>query len=93
MATQTVGRGNTPPYVSYPSFKTLLGELHEHDVPSRIDRSVLRRFSGIVGTQLLTTLRFLHLIDEQSHPTPRLGELVVAFGTPEWGPNTSRPKF
>jgi hypothetical protein len=86
MATQTAsGRGNTPPYVSYPSFKTLISELHEHDVPSRIDRSVLRRFSGIVGTQLLTALRFLRLIDDKSTPTPLLHELVTAFGTPEWG--------
>lgn len=85
MATQaTASRGNTPPYVSFPSFKTLIGELHEHDVPSRIDRSVLRRFSGVVGTQLLTALRFLRLIDDQSHPTPRLNELATAFGTPEW---------
>jgi hypothetical protein len=79
------GRGNTPPYVPYPSFKTLMIELHEHGVPSRIDRSVLKRFSGIIGSQLLTTLRFLKLIDEQSHPTPRLTELVKVSGTPEWG--------
>jgi hypothetical protein len=67
------------------SIKTLISDLHEHDVPTRIDRSVLRRFSGIVGTQLLTALRFLHLIDDQSHPTPRLNELAAAYGTPEWG--------
>jgi hypothetical protein len=85
MATQTTGRGNTPPYVPYPSFKTLIGELREHGVPSRIDRSVLRRFSGIIGSQLLTTLRFLKLIDDQSHPTPRLTELVAGSNTPEWG--------
>jgi hypothetical protein len=81
----TASRGNTPPYVSYPSFKTLMSDLHEHDVPTRIDRSVLGRFSGIVGSQLLTTLRFLRLIDDKSHPTPRLTELVAAYGTPEWG--------
>ena len=87
MAAKTASsRGNTPPYVSYPSFKTLISELHEHDVPSRIDRSVLKRFSGIVGTQLLTALRFLRLIDDKSHPTARLNDLVTAYGTPEWGP-------
>jgi hypothetical protein len=79
-------RGNTPPYVSYPSFKTLLHDLHEHDVPSRIDRSVLKRFSGITGTQLLTALRFLKLIDENSEPTPRLRELAAAYGTADWNP-------
>lgn len=86
MAAQPIaGRGNTPPYVPYPSFKTLIGELREHGVPSRIDRSVLRRFSGIIGSQLLTTLRFLGLIDDQNHPTERLVELVAASNTSEWG--------
>jgi hypothetical protein len=85
MATQSTGRGNTPPYVPYPSFKTLVGELREHGVPSRIDRSVLRRFSGIIGSQLLTALRFLGMIDDQNHPTQRLAELVAASNTPEWG--------
>jgi hypothetical protein len=77
-------RGHRPPYVSYPSFKTLIGEFHDHDIPTRIDRSVLTRFSGIVGTQLLTALRFLSLIDESSAPTDRLRELVAAYGTSSW---------
>jgi hypothetical protein len=83
--TQDAGRGKTPPYVSYPSFKTLMSELHDHGVPSRIDRSVLKRFSGVVGTQLITALRFLGFLDGQSQPTARLTELVAAYGTPEWG--------
>lgn len=70
---------------SYPSFRTLIGDLQAHGKPSRIDRSVLKRFSGAVGTQLITTLRFLGLIDDQGQPTPRLDELVAAFGAPEWG--------
>lgn len=86
MAQAQSQRGNTPPYVSYPSFKTLLADLKEHGIPSRIDRSVLSRFSGIVGTQLLTALRFLKLIDEQSHPMPHLGDLVAALGTQDWNP-------
>lgn len=84
MAQTQTGRGNTPPYVSYPSYKTLLTDLKEHGVPSRIDRSVLRRFSGVVGTQLLTALRFLHLVDDQSQPTERMNELVGALGTTDW---------
>jgi hypothetical protein len=85
MATQAAaGRGTTPPYVSYPSFRTLLSDLHEHGTPSRIDRSVLKRFSGIVGTQLLTALRFLQLINDQSEPTSQLHELADTFGDPQW---------
>jgi hypothetical protein len=81
-----VPRGKAAPYVPYPSFKTLMQELHEHKVPSRIDRSVLKRFSGITGTQLMTTMRFLGLMDDKSHPTQRLHELVAAYGTAEWSP-------
>ena len=70
----------TPPYTSYRTFKTFIEDLHEHGVPTRIDRSVLTRFSGVVGTQLMHALRFLGLVDDQAHPTQRLKELVDAHG-------------
>ena len=38
--------------------------------PSRIDRSVLTRFSGVVGTQLMHALRFLGLIGDRWTPDP-----------------------
>ena len=59
----------TPPYTSYRTFKTFIEDLHQHGVPSRIDRSVLTRFSGVVGTQLMRALRFLGLIEEEGRPT------------------------
>ena len=59
----------TPPYTSYRTFKTFIEDLHEHGVPSRIDRSVLTRFSGVVGTQLMHALRFLGLIEDDGRPT------------------------
>ena len=74
----------TPPYTSYRTFKTFLDDLHEHGVPSRIDRSVLTRFSGVVGSQLVHALRFLGLIEDQGRPTERLRELVEAHGEPRW---------
>jgi hypothetical protein len=74
----------TPPYTSYRTFKTFIEDLHEHGVPSRIDRSVLTRFSGVVGTQLMHALRFLGLIEEDDRPTPRLTELVNAHGAGRW---------
>ena len=70
----------TPPYTSYRTFKTFIEDLHEHGVPSRIDRSVLTRFSGVVGTQLMHALRFLGLIEDDGRPTQRLKELVNAHG-------------
>ena len=74
----------TPPYTSYRTFKTFIEDLREHGVPSRIDRSVLTRFSGVVGTQLMHALRFLGLIEDHGRPTQRLKELVNAHGAAHW---------
>jgi hypothetical protein len=74
----------TPPYTSYRTFKTFIEDLREHGVPSRIDRSVLTGFSGVVGTQLMHALRFLGLIEDHGTPTQRLKELVSAQGAGNW---------
>jgi hypothetical protein len=74
----------TPPYTSYRTFKTFIEDLHEHGVPSRIDRSVLTRLSGVVGTQLMHALRFLGLIEDDGRPTERLKGLVKSHGTANW---------
>ena len=74
----------TPPYTSYRTFKTFIQDLREQGVPSRIDRSVLTRFSGVVGTQLMHALRFLGLIADHGRPTQRLTELVNAFAAGNW---------
>ncbi|MBV9290315.1 MAG: DUF5343 domain-containing protein [Hyphomicrobiales bacterium] len=74
----------TPPYTSYRTFKTFIHDLREHGVPSRVDRSVLPRFSGAVGTQLMHALRFLGLTEDQGRPTPRLKELANAYGSAHW---------
>ena len=74
----------TPPYTSYRTFKTFIEDLHEHGVPSRIDRSVLTRFSGVVGAQLMHALRFLGLIEEDGRPTQHLRELMKAHGGAHW---------
>ncbi len=74
----------TPPYTSYRTFRTFLEDLREHGVPSRIDRSVLTRFSGVVGAQLTHALRFLDLIEDGGRPTERLRELVKAQEAGRW---------
>jgi hypothetical protein len=74
----------TPPYTSYRTFRTFIEDLREHGLPSRIDRSVLTRFSGVVGTQLMHALRFLGLIEDDGRPTQRLAELVAAHGAGHW---------
>jgi hypothetical protein len=74
----------TPPYTSYRTFKTFIEDLHEHGVPSRIDRSVLTRFSGVVGSQLMHALRFLGLIEDDGRPTHRLKALMKARAAGHW---------
>lgn len=74
----------TPPYTSYRTFTTFIQDLREHGVPSRIDRSVLTRFSGVVGTQLMHALRFLGLIEDDGRPTQRLKALVNAHVAGRW---------
>ena len=74
----------TPPYTSYRTFRTFIEDLREHGLPSRIDRSVLTRFSGVVGMQLTHALRFLGLIEDEGRPTQRLMELVNAEDPGRW---------
>lgn len=70
-----------PPYVPYRTFQTFLEFLQEGEIPARIDRSVWgSRFSGSSGTQLMTALKVLQLVDDEGHPQPVLEELVFAEG-------------
>jgi len=74
------GRKSLPPYVSYRTFRNFVDGL-QLGIPSRIDRSYWGdRYSGSTGTQLMTALRFLGLIDGNGIPTTRLRQLVSAKG-------------
>ncbi len=71
----------SPPYVSYRSFLTLLEEL-QRGMPARIDRSYWGdKFSGSTGTQLMSALRFLNLVDGNGVPSSVLRELAGARGS------------
>src|SRR5689334_17629697 len=76
----------TPPYVPFPTFKTFIADLAANDIPGRIDRSVLQRFSGSTGTQLMTSLRALGLILQDGKPTDTLAVLVSSYSTSDWAP-------
>ena len=66
----------TPPYISFNTFKTLLYWLEKEGVPLRIDRSFWKeKFSGANGSKLMGTLRFLGLVDGDK-PTKELEVLV-----------------
>jgi hypothetical protein len=67
-----------PPYVSYRTFQNFLEGLQQ-GVPARIDRSYWGdRLSGSTGTQLMSALRFLRLIDANNVPTSQLKMLAQA---------------
>ena len=78
--TDDKGRRSLPPYVSYRTFRNFADGL-QLGIPSRIDRSYWGdRYSGSTGTQLMTALRFLGLIDSDGIPQTRLRQLVSAKG-------------
>jgi hypothetical protein len=74
----------TPPYVAFPTFKSLVKNFQEHGIPGRIDRSVFQSFSVSVAGQLIPGLRFLRLIDANNCPTETLKTLVATYSTPAW---------
>ncbi len=75
------GRKSLPPYVSYRTFRNFVDGL-QLGMPAQIDRSYWgERFSGSNGTQLMTALRFLGLIDSNGAPMTRLIQLVSAKGS------------
>jgi len=70
-----------PPYVSYRTFLNFLEGLQQ-TMPARIDRSYWGdRLSGSTGTQLVSALRFLDLIDNNGFPTVKLRQLVASKGS------------
>jgi len=70
-----------PPYVPYRTFQTFLEFLLEDGIPERIDKSVWGpRFSGSSGTQLMTALKVLKLVDGEGHPSKDLEILVHGEG-------------
>lgn len=70
-----------PPYVSYRTFLNFLEGLQQ-TMPARIDRSYWGdRLSGSTGTQLVSALRFLDLIDVSGFPTVKLRQLVISKGS------------
>lgn len=76
MQTET-GKTNLPAYVPFQTFLNFLTKLGQ-GVPNRIDRSFLNRYySGAMGSQLVTSLRFLGLVEgEDNRTTAELERLV-----------------
>lgn len=71
----------TPPYFPWRTFESATsGFSSSGGVPSKLDRSVLSTMSGSGRSAFLVGLRFLNLLDENSHPLPLLEKYVSAEG-------------
>lgn len=72
------------PYVSFQTFLTLIEDLKANGLPPELDRSAFRKFSGGVGTQLISALKALDLMDADNRPTEKLARLKDAYGTDDF---------
>jgi hypothetical protein len=78
--TNDTSRKHLPPYISYRTFENFISRLQQQ-VPARIDRSYWgETLSGSTGTQLMSALRFLNLVDANGKPTDELKMVASAKG-------------
>jgi hypothetical protein len=76
--TPDIGSKSTPAaYVSFKTFLSVIDALGQ-GVPKRIDRTMWRNQSGVIQSQIMMSLRFFNLVDEEDKPTPVLHRLVDA---------------
>ena len=68
-----------PPYIAYKTFKNYI-ERFKIAMPARIDRSVLTALSGAQQGQLLASLAYLRLINENGVPNEKLAKLANSEG-------------
>lgn len=85
VADEGKGGGKTPPYIPWKTNCTVLEDFKTNGLPPRIDNSVLRRFSGGMGSQIKSAYRSMGLMDEQGRPTPHLDAMVKSYGTDGFG--------
>jgi hypothetical protein len=76
--TETSSKTQTAPYVSYKTFRNFIDGLRQDSLPRTIDSSLMSNLSGGVQSQLRPALRYLHLVDDENRPQPRLAELLNA---------------
>lgn len=82
--TQKQEAKQTPPYVTYSTFKRFINQLAGSLVPDQIDDHALSKFSGSEKAALLPALKFLDVMDDSKAPTKRLRELVEASRGERW---------
>lgn len=72
------------PYIPFKTFDTFIERLHSTAVPPMIDGSLLHTMSGSMKSQLLSSLRFLNLIDMQNNVQESMHDLIKSYKSDTW---------
>jgi len=65
-----------PPYVPYSTLFNFISDLHEHPLPSHIDKSMMTKMSGSGQSAMIAAFKSLKLVNSNSEPTEVLKNLV-----------------
>lgn len=72
------------PYIPFLTFTGFIDKLHNTTVPPIIDGSLLQTMSGSMRSQLVSTLKFMNLTDNQGIVQQKLREVVTSYKTDTW---------
>jgi len=67
-----------PPYLAFKTFRSAIQDLRVHGLPKTLDRTAWQTKSGTDQSQIMNSLKFLELIDDQGNTLETLKELVEA---------------
>lgn len=70
---------SVPPYISYTTLRNFTDSLR-HAPPPNIDRAMMKSMGGTLQTQLLSTLRYLSLMDSDNRVQPIYTRFIKADG-------------
>lgn len=77
------------PYIPFKTFVGFIDNLKSNTVPPIVDHSLLQSMSGSMKGQLLSSLRYLNLIDANNHVLESLKNIVTHYKTDDWGDTLS----
>jgi hypothetical protein len=80
----TLRRTPAPPYVGFKALRALLVAFAESGIPDAVEPAMILGTSTVLGSQILTGLRFLGLLDDRNAPTSAMAEVVQAVRTTLW---------
>ncbi len=79
MTDSAAGTKLLPPYVTFISLMNFVDGL-KRGIPGQIDRSLMKTMSGSMQTQMMSALKYLHLVDAQGVVQDILTRLVNSEG-------------